>query len=89
MRHWSRWSNLFDLQRNRVRLVRADPDGQHSITLHIFQDDYWSPTVRIHHQRANFYLDFHFLPLNAVRVSRPVEAVCLRLCDGYVDYFTL
>src|SRR6185295_7218279 len=90
--HRARWRNLLNLERNCIRFVRANPDRQHRIALHVFENYYWGTAVGIHHQRPDLYFYFHTRYLNPVPNSladSTVEAVKLRFRNKYVNYFPL
>ena len=57
--HGTRRAYFFDFQSNRIGLIHADPDRQHSIAANIFQQHDRHVGNRIHHQPANFHFYFH------------------------------
>src|ERR1700738_5711558 len=96
MCHRSRRCNFFDLQGNGVCLVCSHPNGKHCFAVDVLENDYWSPTVGIHHQRTNLDLDFHVLPRYCTqsRLTQkglyylPIETVWLCLCHDHAGHFS-
>src|SRR5262249_30065858 len=57
--HRTRRGYFFDLQRDGVGLIDADPDGQNCVAAHVFEDHDRHVRYRVHHETANFHLYFH------------------------------
>ena len=60
--HGARGRHLLNLQGNGVGLVNPHPDRQYRLGAYVFEDHDGHIGHRIHHQPANFHLDFHRAP---------------------------
>src|SRR5207248_101862 len=63
VRHRALRGYLFNLEGNGIGLVNSNPDGQDAAAAHILKNYDRHIRDRIHHQAANFHLEFHWRPL--------------------------
>src|SRR5581483_7011663 len=57
--HRARRADFFDLERDGIGLVDANPDGQNGVASRIFKDHDGGVGDWIHQQTANFHFNFH------------------------------
>ena len=74
VRHRPRRRDVLDLQRDRVRLDRPDPDRQRALVVRVAQDDDRHVRDRVDHQTLDRHLDQHGLP--PVPRARPRREGC-------------
>src|ERR1022692_782068 len=59
--HGPRRRDLFDFERDGIRLIYADPDGEHGVAIDVLEDDNGHVGDGIHHKPADFHFDFHIV----------------------------